>query len=105
MDSELSTSASTLLYKNGTQLQPFHCSICFRGFSYKDWDILDETNRNFNERICPICKKSFYDAGTMRRHLKVHQSCRELYVCNICSKSFTRKDNLNVHMKTIHMVI
>ncbi|PRD32616.1 UNVERIFIED_CONTAM: Maz [Trichonephila clavipes] len=76
--------------------------IILKIYAIKDWKFLEDSQKYLDESTCPVCKKRFFDAGTMRRHLKCHQTIRELFVCNFCNKSFTRKDNLNVHVKTIH---
>ncbi|GFV30726.1 hypothetical protein TNCV_951471 [Trichonephila clavipes] len=44
------------------------------------WKFLEDSQKYLDESTCPVCKKRFFDAGTMRRHLKCHQTIRELFV-------------------------
>ncbi|KAL7676786.1 hypothetical protein ACOME3_003036, partial [Neoechinorhynchus agilis] len=49
----------------------------------------------------PNCQRSFKRASRLRDHLNSHYGT-SAYNCTICSKAFTRKDTLDVHLKTVH---
>ncbi|KAI0980070.1 hypothetical protein GJ496_008811 [Pomphorhynchus laevis] len=53
--------------------------------------------------ICPFtdCSRTFRRASRLRDHLNTHYGKSE-YQCKLCNKSFTRKDTLDVHIKTVH---
>ena len=45
---------------------------------------------------CTVCRKSFSDAATLKRHLRVHVSERH-YSCAVCFKGFADSGSLNKH--------
>ena len=51
-----------------------------------------------NERVCDSCGKSFYDASSLKTHMRsVHKGERENF-CGTCGKAFFRKAALNEHI-------
>jgi KRAB domain-containing zinc finger protein len=45
-----------------------------------------------------LCKKSFSDQTTLRRHSTVH-TLEKPYNCSSCDKSFSRSEHLRKHIK------
>ena len=60
--------------------------------------------KNFNEDFlkCEFCKKSFTQAGSLRRHIKTIHKGHKDFKCDTCRKSFTQASILRTHIKTIH---
>ncbi|XP_031633804.1 zinc finger protein 91-like [Contarinia nasturtii] len=81
---------------------PFHCRGCFSGFSQK-------TDKEAHEKVCKsrryechICKKYVtVNKNTFKKHMRKHTS-EKPFRCKICMKGFTQKDNLKMHLDTIH---
>lgn len=74
---------------------------CGQGFSFRK-----ELRKHVKEDhipTCEICQKTFKNMETLRKHIPVHKS--ESFPCPYdgCLKSYTRKSNLNIHIKKIHL--
>ena len=50
---------------------------------------------------CHYCSKIIKNKTEMRRHIRTHTG-EKLFACKLCGYHFSRKDNLGVHIKTIH---
>lgn len=83
----------------------FACEICKKLFKRKYDLTLHMTAhqpiplRNFH---CGLCDKVFYSYHNMKRHKRLHQN-HKTFKCHDCKKSFTRKDNLERHVKSVHL--
>lgn len=53
---------------------------------------------------CPVCNKSFYNSGTLNRHIEIHFLQRKNYKCEKCNKRFSWKNALNAHLRKDHNV-
>ncbi|CAK1583707.1 unnamed protein product [Parnassius mnemosyne] len=82
------------------------CDLC--PVSCPDKETLMKHIDNYHEReryICPHCNKEF----TRRSHVIRHMSQRgcgakiAIHMCEICDATFTRKDNLMVHLRLVHI--
>ena len=52
---------------------------------------------------CPVCGKSFAQAGTLNRHSKLHAG-GSVFMCSVCGSKFNRNDNLIRHKRFAHGV-
>ena len=48
---------------------------------------------------CDVCKKTFGEAYTLKRHMLIHQDSRNQHWCGQCQQSFTTPSRLNEHKK------
>ena len=84
-------------FKSETQLSK--CEICSKLFSSAEK--LQNHMKNHMEKPCTECSKSYFQEGSLKKHLKlVHniESEREFFNCTICSKVFLSAKILQNHM-------
>ena len=100
--------------KHTENIQSFECKYCESTFKRKDnltkheqtnhgkvmnEALLPDVNKNHEPYECYKCTSAFKDKNSLIRHLEsVHEDAS--FECRLCHKMFTRKDNLNVHMKS-----
>ena len=54
------------------------------------------------ENECDLCKKTFQNDSSLKRHiLKSHKEAKE-FKCDICEKVLTTKGTLNLHQELMH---
>ena len=51
---------------------------------------------------CEFCGKSYFDAGTLRRHIRTIHEGHKYYQCKSCDKPFIRAECLKKHIQTVH---
>ncbi len=82
----------------------FSCTICDRQFTtqtalqnhiYAHHE--DSSNKEFQ---CGLCSKRFLHKSSMMRHEATH---RGRHSCLQCQRTFAKKEDLNTHVKVIHM--
>ena len=82
--------------------KPFICYHCSKAFISRGG--LNNHLRSHNEEEkklfqCGVCEMTFTTAGSVRRHMTVHQEERP-YMCPYCEKTFKSNVNCKRHMKT-----
>lgn len=86
------------------------CSIVNHEFLLTTWKQKLERSKtsidlNSSARpSCPVCNKSFYNSGTLNRHIEIHYLQRKNYKCDMCGKRFSWKNALNAHLRKDHDV-
>ena len=61
--------------------------------------LLPGVNNRNEPYKCFKCKSEFKDKNTLIRHMEsIHENVS--FECDLCQQIFTRKDNLQVHMRT-----
>jgi DNA-directed RNA polymerase subunit RPC12/RpoP len=83
--------------------RPFQCPYC--SFSTKRKDILDRhiREKHFGVRYnCEICKESFTQLTSLKRHANSVHNQKKTYKCDFCDVEFPRKDNLVRHVNSVH---
>ena len=90
------------------------CPFCFKIFIEKfsrDRHINNKHRKQPISRVrksfgyateCSICRKTFYNATNLKRHLRLHAENPQNFPCDICEKKFTRKDSLFRHRERVH---
>ncbi len=59
-----------------------------------------------NSVKCMMCKNSFYDNSSLRRHiLRIHQKGGDGVTCNICNKNVYGRGNLTKHILEVHQEV
>ena len=59
------------------------------------------TKRKRAQHVCDVCEKRFTQAGTLKRHMRIHTNERP-YECHVCEKSYRQLSSLKYHMRTQH---
>ena len=113
--------------KSKDLIKNFKCEICERSYSTNNsksqhildihgeanefvCNVCDANSRNLQNHIkanhdrkskhkCDSCGKFFPQAGTLRKHMLIHEGQRN-HKCDTCGKSFTRVGTLKTHMAT-----
>ena len=84
--------------------KPYKCSTCGKGFTQARHLNTHISNVHLKEKQfpCPHCGKRFGQKVVLDRHVAgVHEGVR--YACDQCDFSATRKSNLWMHVKMIHL--
>jgi len=86
--------------------KPYKCELCTASFAHKQDLQRHELNTHLTARKykCHICGKAFAISKTLNRHLDSHVSAEsggKNFPCFFCDKSFNRRDNCNVHMRSV----
>lgn len=64
--------------------------------------------KTFLNNFCNLCNKYFYDASSYRVHSRIHLNIKDFcckYNYETCSKSFRTKNQLDEHMKSVHLKV
>lgn len=81
----------------------FKCSSCTKTFTHKralDMHLLHQGKRNFG---CEICGSSFYSAGRLSQHAKIHHDSSQRsrdHKCGVCQKAFFTRQSLACHSRS-----
>lgn len=80
--------------------KPFHCPICYRGFSYKKTMVrhLKKHPEEKSSYCCRLCQNSFCRKSDFIYHLRKHEGPKP-YKCQYCEKSFEQKESLFAHRR------
>ncbi|XP_056152434.1 oocyte zinc finger protein XlCOF7.1-like [Lampris incognitus] len=82
-----------------TEMKPFSCFVCGKGFSRRDYA---QKHMRIHDRkkpfTCSVCGKGFSQRGWMRRHMKIHPG-EKPFDCSVCGKCFTRRDAAETHAR------
>lgn len=76
----------------------------FVGRTAKASTFSDPNATSSSRPSCPVCSKSFYNSGTLNRHIEIHYLKRKNYKCDMCGKRFSWKNALNAHLRKDHDV-
>ena len=101
---------------NHKEINAFQCLQCNREFKHKKNLRLHESivhskdESKFHKFVqntqvtynCDVCSKEFKRLDHLRRHKKIHESSTTSIFCHICKNKFARRENLNVHIKSVH---
>ena len=80
----------------------FHCKACGSNFSSafgvrRHISYFHEKKKPFP---CDKCSKSFALKDQLKKHKSVHE--KESYCCSQCGKVLRSKDNLTIHINSVH---
>ena len=83
------------------------CTMCDKSFMSKQSlkYHFDVSHGSSSAVKCRICDEKLGHAVSLERHMKLHAESIKLHQCKKCLKQFTRKDNLTVHEKVVHMAV
>lgn len=99
----LSVSKVALLFQVSRAKLPYPCSICGKGFSYRE--TRDRHRKAFHFGIysfmCQFCGRGFYDNVALKGHLSQHTGERA-YSCVSCGAKFSYRSTLTRHLKKLH---
>ena len=59
------------------------------------------TKRKRGQHECHVCEKRFTQAGSLKRHKRVHTN-EKPYECHVCEKRYRQRHGLKYHMRTQH---
>ncbi|XP_021965080.2 zinc finger protein 260 isoform X2 [Folsomia candida] len=82
----------------------FICAICGASFFRKE--VLDNHVATIHERpadlrfSCDTCGKAYRHEKSLKEHVQMHTG--KNLECPICSKVFNRKENVRLHLRTVH---
>lgn len=82
------------------------CHVCYKVFSTvqaKDNHVKNiHENREDNQIGCEYCENIFHSKAALWYHVQRHHEARQDLQCKYCDKSFIMKQNLDVHVKSVH---
>ena len=94
-------------FKNKTYVNvtmAFTCKICNRTFTtqtaLQNHIYAHHEDSNTKEFQCGLCSKRFLHKSSMMRHEAMH---RGRHSCLHCQRTFPKKEDLDTHVKVIHM--
>ncbi|XP_066501363.1 transcription factor Ovo-like 2 [Hoplias malabaricus] len=80
------------------------CQICQKTFSNARTAKRHlKIHSNFKRYSCEFCGKGFNDTFDLKRHVRTHTGVRP-FKCTMCNKAFTQRCSLETHLKKIHDV-
>ena len=80
----------------------FECTMCSTKF-----ELLEDARKHERSGICltcPTCKQAFPNREEWKPHVLMHKH-KDHHLCRFCGKIFNKKENLQRHYRTVHLLI
>lgn len=84
----------------------YKCHLCKKQFYVrKDLETHKENSPSCNSSLeCKFCDKKFWRQRSLTVHIHYHHKSQDVdYKCTVCSKSFKVREQLQYHLKIVHM--
>ena len=71
-------------------------------FIAKNLDVKIDAKQRKKIHICECCKKSFFSANHLQKHINVIHNGQRDYKCDSCEKTFPTERNMKLHINSVH---
>ena len=90
-------------YVHGNNKKEHICEICSKSFQTKRKLMFHNKTvvdcGGLKHHKCTNCKKSFSQAGNLKKHIHIIHGGHKDYECESCGKSFSAAGNLKLHIQ------